>query len=105
MHADKTLSLIEARNTLNQVNLKIPSFPIGHESRELLEQMVLELESLIWQLVHEDINEVMEDLISHQHQLKELNKNLDAGSESLEKIRKMIENVSQLIGSLTGFFG
>ena len=103
MHADKTISITEARNTLNQVNLQIPTFPIGHESRELLEQTALELEGLIWKLVHKDLKQISEDLISHQQRLQELNKKLNASTASLEKITTMLEKVSHLISSLTGF--
>ena len=105
MHADKTLSIIEARNTLNQVNLKIPAFPVGHISREILEQTAFELESLIWQLVHKDLDQITLDLNIHQQRLQELNEKLKARTTSLEQITKMIHNVSQLIGSLTGLAG
>lgn len=102
MQHDKTITIKETRSTLNQVNLKIPTFHIGHESREILEQSALELESLIWKLVHEDLNLITEALNCHQQRLQELNEKLKAGTASLEKISKMIENISQLIGSLTG---
>jgi chromosome segregation ATPase len=105
MHLDKAISIREARNALNQVNLKIPTFPIGLESREILEQTAIELESLIWKLVHEDLLQITEDLKFHQQRLQELNEKLKERTASLEKISKMIENVSHLIGSLTGLAG
>ncbi len=100
MHTDKSNSLSEARNTLNQINREIPSYPIGSTTREALEQTAIVLESLIWQLVHEDLKLITESLKDHQLKLRELTKEINSKNASLTKITSMVEKISQMIGSL-----
>ena len=92
----------EARSVLNQVNMAIPSYGMGSAPREILEETAILLESLIWKLVHEDLQEITGELKQQQSKLQEVTEKLEAEGASLTKITERIETVAKWIGSLAG---
>lgn len=105
MQTEQVISIRETRKTLNQVKLEIPKYAIGNGNREILEQTAVVLEGLIWHLAHEDLTRFTESLKNHRLRLEELHGELKSETDSLKKVIDMIEKVSQMIGSLSGFAG
>jgi DNA repair ATPase RecN len=102
MKIEITDLISEARSVLNEVNMAIPSYPMGTAPRQVLEETAVLLESLIWKLVHEDLKEVTGELKQQQSKLKEVTEQLEAEGAALTKITERIETVAKWIGSLVG---
>lgn len=102
MKTEITDLISEARSALNEVNMAIPFYRVGSAPRQALEETAVQLESLIWKLVHQDLKEITGELEQQQSKLKEVTEKLEAEGASLTKITERLETVANWIGTLAG---
>ncbi|MBE9511366.1 MAG: hypothetical protein IMY71_10840 [Bacteroidetes bacterium] len=100
MNTEKLNSIKEIRKVLNEVNTEIPAQQIGSTERDKLEQSAVELESLIWKIVNEDIKQITNDLNVSKALLQDIANELKSANTKLVEIGNKIEKASQIIGAL-----
>ncbi|WP_445914505.1 hypothetical protein [Yeosuana sp.] len=100
MNTEKLNTIKEIRKVLNEVNPKIPTYAIGSDEREKLEQSAVELESLIWKLVNEDIKQTINELNVSKARLQDIATELKNVNAELKEIGDKVEKASQILGAL-----
>jgi hypothetical protein len=100
MNTEKINTVKQAREALNAVNISIPDYGIGSIERTKLEDASIELETIIWKIINDDIVVVSSELRISVARLKDISNDLKATNNKLNDISQRIEKVSQVVAAL-----
>jgi seryl-tRNA synthetase len=100
MNTEKFNALKQVRETLNTITAKLPDLPANSVERDKLEDANAELEALVWQIIHEDIVAINDQLQGSAFKLKEISEKLKDKNDDLNEICMKIENASKVVKAI-----
>jgi predicted phage tail protein len=100
MNTEKLNTLKQVRETYNIITVIIPDLPANSLEREKLEEAGNELESLVWNIIHEDIASVTDQLQNSAAKLQNISDNLKSVNDNLNDISEKIEKTSKVVKAI-----
>lgn len=100
MNTEKLNAIKEIKAAKNELQDKASELDAGSAERSKIETAIGQLEGVIWDLVNEELKDIVDQLKNESESLKTLAGQIKQAHEDLEEFGEKVEKVAKIISGL-----